>query len=258
MTWSINDLPVPKKFLLLGGTIVLGCIVLGIFFYTTFNTVKIHGPLYTEIVQGKDLIADVLPPPLYLVESYLIAFQMLDTADRSTLEKLIERGKALTGEFRTRHDYWKTNLAAGPLKDAILQRAYAPAISFMETRDKELIPALLKGDAPAAKTAANALKSHYEQHRAAVDEVVKLATQRVDTDEKDAAGITGRAIPTVFIIGLIILGLSATLGWRLTAAIVTPLMIIADGLKNLRQGDMGRVHGFDERRRKDEIGIIGR
>jgi methyl-accepting chemotaxis protein len=33
----------------------------------------VNGPVYQEIVYGKDLIADILPPPLYIVESYMLA-----------------------------------------------------------------------------------------------------------------------------------------------------------------------------------------
>ena len=34
-----------------------------------------------EIVQGKDLIADVQPPPEYIIESYLLVLQMVDETD---------------------------------------------------------------------------------------------------------------------------------------------------------------------------------
>ena len=50
-----------RLFLLVGLSIV-GFIGFGIFSYSTLNTLKVNGPLYKRIVQGKDLIADVLPP----------------------------------------------------------------------------------------------------------------------------------------------------------------------------------------------------
>jgi hypothetical protein len=34
----------------------------------TLNTVKVNGPIYQSIVSNKDLTADILPPPAYLVE----------------------------------------------------------------------------------------------------------------------------------------------------------------------------------------------
>ena len=40
--------------------------------YRTLDFVKVNGPIYKNIRAGKDIIADVLPPPKYIIESYLI------------------------------------------------------------------------------------------------------------------------------------------------------------------------------------------
>lgn len=32
---------------------------------------KVGGPVYSQISLGKDLVADILPPPEYVLESYL-------------------------------------------------------------------------------------------------------------------------------------------------------------------------------------------
>ena len=31
-----------------------------------------------QVVEGKDLVADILPPPEYIIESYLTAFELSD------------------------------------------------------------------------------------------------------------------------------------------------------------------------------------
>ena len=40
------------------------------------HKVRVNGPLYHDIVTDKDLIADILPPPQYIIESYLVALQI--------------------------------------------------------------------------------------------------------------------------------------------------------------------------------------
>ena len=45
------------------------------------NEVKVNGPLYRQIVEGKDLIADILPPPEYIIESYLTAYELAEQTD---------------------------------------------------------------------------------------------------------------------------------------------------------------------------------
>lgn len=46
--------------------------------------IKMGGPLYDRIRLGDDLVADILPPPEYLIEAYLEAtLEMRDPAARS-------------------------------------------------------------------------------------------------------------------------------------------------------------------------------
>ena len=92
----------------------------GVMSFRTLDQVKVHGPLYAEIAQAKDLLADILPPPEYLVESYLLAFQMAEAADPTELEALIERGKRLRTEFETRHEYWAEHLPEGPDRKSVV------------------------------------------------------------------------------------------------------------------------------------------
>lgn len=47
---------------------LLACIVAGLLLFGalaawTLETLRVNSPLYGRIVQGKDLIADILPPP---------------------------------------------------------------------------------------------------------------------------------------------------------------------------------------------------
>ena len=56
---------------------------------TTLNKVKINGDEYNRIAQEKDLIADILPPPEYLVEAYLVIYQMVEETDDRKRSSLI-------------------------------------------------------------------------------------------------------------------------------------------------------------------------
>lgn len=39
----------------------------------TLSRLQVGGPLYAAIVSDKDLIADALPPPAYIIEAYAVA-----------------------------------------------------------------------------------------------------------------------------------------------------------------------------------------
>jgi methyl-accepting chemotaxis protein len=55
-----------------------GIIVLLVSIMVSTERIKVNGPVYQEIERGKDLIADILPPPEYIIEAYLVALQALE------------------------------------------------------------------------------------------------------------------------------------------------------------------------------------
>ncbi len=86
-------------------------VVFGLMSYQTIEKLRVNGEMYLQIVQGKDLIADILPPPDYIVESYLNAFQMIDESNKGKLEQLIDKSKSLKSDYITRHNFWVKELA---------------------------------------------------------------------------------------------------------------------------------------------------
>lgn len=57
----------------------------------TLHTVKIGSDAYNRIILGKDLVADILPPPEYIIESFLVANEMVNNPDDKTRADYISR-----------------------------------------------------------------------------------------------------------------------------------------------------------------------
>ena len=74
--------------------------------WIAFNNLKVNGPEYERIVQVKDLVADILPPPEYILESYLVTSQAL-IAPVSELPKYQGRLAQLKTDFTDRHTFGK-------------------------------------------------------------------------------------------------------------------------------------------------------
>ena len=77
----------------------LGFILYGAWSFKTLNELKVNGEIYQRIVQGKDLIADILPPPQNIIESYLISLQLLGTAGKKPQDALIDRLQILRRDY---------------------------------------------------------------------------------------------------------------------------------------------------------------
>ena len=59
----LDQVNVRTRFLILIGCFAAGFAVYGAWSFKVLNEIQVNGPIYQRIVQSKDLIADILPPP---------------------------------------------------------------------------------------------------------------------------------------------------------------------------------------------------
>jgi len=189
---GISRFSVLQQIVFLASVSVIGLLVLSLASFSVFNRVKVTGPLYQQIVQGKDLVADILPPPEYVIESYLVALQADRETDQSKLPHYLERFRKLKGEFDERHDYWKKALPEGGIKQILVEASYQPAVAFYATTLNELFPALQSGERAKADEAIVKLTELYEKHRAQIDKLVALTDAQSDQIEKQTGALQGR------------------------------------------------------------------
>ena len=183
---KLSKFRLSHRFAFMIGLFAAGFILFGGWSFKTLNDLKVNGPLYQRIVQGKDLIADVLPPPEYILESYLVSLQLAAARDKAERAELVTRLKSLQTDYDTRHVFWqKENLDAN-LADLFLKQAHAPAVAFYQTAFEALVPAVLRDDTAGTTAALAMMKPDYETHRKLIDQVVQITTKRTETDEASA------------------------------------------------------------------------
>ena len=179
----MQNLKLSQKFAVLVVASLAGFVVASIASFWALSELKVNGPLYQRIVQGKDLVADILPPPEYIIESYLVALQLRDTNSTEQREKAIASLAALRKDYDERHDYWAKASLGPDLQKALLADAHGYAQEFYKEIDARYLPAVRAGDAAKIKSVMAELESVYEKHRLAIDRVVKLTNNRNDADE---------------------------------------------------------------------------
>ncbi len=227
------------KLLLSTALLIVAFVAFGAFSYRTLQEVKINGPLYTQIAQGKDVIADVLPPPLYVVESYMLIFEMLDEIDPVRLNEMVRRSHALRDAYDERHAYWARTLPEGPLKQALIERSLASAMAFFDIRDREVFPTLLKGEVEQARQLVHErLKPRYLEHRATIDEVVNVATaQNADTERAASAVAAGRTTAVV-VLGLVVMIVGSIISLVAIRSVTGPLQSAVEAADLVAAGDV--------------------
>ncbi len=190
----LRQLKLSARMTVLIAIFTLGFAVCGAWSFKTLNNLKVNGPVYERIVQGKDLVADILPPPEYIIESYLVALQLSAAgADAGRQQQLVARLGSLKSEFDARHVFWEKEHLDPETASLLLKDAYAPALVFYKLAFDQLVPAVQKADAAAVGAAMRRMDAAYEEHRHAIDKVVALTNARVAADEQDAKNQIGTA-----------------------------------------------------------------
>ncbi|MCC9603587.1 methyl-accepting chemotaxis protein [Stieleria sp. JC731] len=210
----------------------------GVWSWNTLSVAKVHGPYYDRIEMGKDLIADILPPPNYIIESYLMALHMANEveegASQAQLKLDAKRCKELEKKFLARHEYWKATLPEGEMKHIKSVNAFTPAREFYRVLDEEFIPACLRGDVQLVEQLERGvLGSLYDEHRNAVDRVVIMAQEYNKTAENEVASLVQRRA-YISVAAIIFLTLSMiSVGMIISRDTVNPLVASAARLQEL-------------------------
>ena len=167
-------------------------VAFGIFTAFTLSKVQVGGPHFTQIVQSKDLVADILPPPACILEAYLLTFQIADTTNASEREAYVTRLGETEKEFHERQQVWRDALPESRMKAALVVDSAKPAEDFFKLVNERFLPAVKAGDLDAARRLiASEMHDRYVLHRQYLDEVVKLGDQ-FGTDRKPAAAAVVR------------------------------------------------------------------
>lgn len=178
----------------------------------------IQGAHYQQIVNHKDLIADVLPPPEYLIESWLTVLEMV-SLNHQSLQALVDKGNTLKKSFEDRHHYWQTQLPDSALKNSVVGPLFESGDAFFNVRDNEVIPAIRSGDQKQIAQALERLQVAYQKHRLVVDEVVKQANESALSIEQQTPVLMNQNDWMNYSLNLGLILFSVALGALMIAAI---------------------------------------
>ena len=232
----LRNLRFARRLAILVGICAGGFLLYGLWSFRTLAELRVNGPLYQDVIQGKDLIADVLPPPLFIIESFLVAQQLAAASNQVDRDQLAQRLRTLHAQQIARSQYWQSRpLDPGLARTLKLSNMHAAA--FYNDAFGHLVPALDQGDRPRAEQALLSMKRHYEEHRLAVDELVAQAASRARFTEDQAAQRIEADSALLLAILAISLALAVTLAWHISRSITRPLAEALAMAQRIRSGE---------------------
>jgi methyl-accepting chemotaxis protein len=231
------------RMLLLITVSIFGLLISVFSSFIILQKLKVNGPIYREIVQGKDLAADILPPPEYIIESHLALGMLQDENDSGKRQELIKNFDKLRKDFEDRHEFWKNELPEDDIKKVLLQDCYTPAVTYYKAAADSFIPAVMRGDSAAAnEVMVKTLKPAYDAHRKQIDKLVEMVNKKCESVEKDAAGSLKSFTIVIIVINLIILALMTGVGMFIANAVHRQLsgdpVEVSDIARRVAAGDL--------------------
>jgi methyl-accepting chemotaxis protein len=218
------------------------------------SQLRVGGPLYSQIKLGNDLVADVLPPPAYVIEAYLEATLALQEPSKTSAHK--ERLAQLHKEFDERQEFWKKSDLDPALKSNLTVKSNAEVQRFWTITEKDLLPALDKSDRVAAEKSYAELTSVYAAHRAIIDGIVKKAN--ADNTELEAAAakqVTTFSTLVWIVSGVVVLIIALGIA-GIAIGVIRPVVRMTAAVSQMAAGNLEvLIPGAD---RADEIGDMAK
>jgi len=218
------------------------------------SQLKVGGPVYNKIKLGNDLIADILPPPEYVIEAYLEATLALQ--DPSSLTAHRDRLTQLKKDYDERRDFWSKSDLDPELKTKLVDKSHTAVQRFWTSMEQSFLPALAKADMTAAAKSYSDIAAAYAAHRAVIDEIVKQANDDNAATEADA---TVRVQMFTLILwsisGFVLIIIAAGIA-GVAKGIIRPIIRMTGIMQRLAGGELeNEIPSLD---RKDEIGAMAK
>ncbi len=240
---------------LFGLALAAGLILLSLSAWVSINQVRIGGSLYTKVIAGKDLVADILPPPLYVIEAYLQASTAASDGSQDEASKTASRLKRLRADYDARVEYWR-DIEILPQAKALLYEDSDKAAQKVWDAAFRLTDALQKSD-PAAASAANAdMMTAYRAHRKAVDAMVPLVAAENARVEAEANRVQTLGLSIMAGLGALLALIIGGGVWAMRKGIVSPIESITRYMGDLAAGNYEKPVPFAGR--QDELGDMAK
>lgn len=239
--FHLKDMKVSTRLRSLVAAVILGLSVTAVVSYLTIEKVRVGGPIYSEMALYHDLNGEVTPAALEIEQvRYVVLLMLVDNSNKERLPRDIALFQERKKAYIDANEKWKRSLPDGKLKELICVQSYQTALQYFDVIEREIIPALSRGnwrEAESARERAAALV-------AKVSEFTNQADQLIDAQEADLDRNATRSAETSMIVmaalailvGLVIVVLGLTIGRGVSNGTDTAVRVA----KAMAAGDLKR------------------
>ncbi len=234
--------------------VVAAVLIAAYFSVSGLAKLKVNGELYNRIVLGKDLVADILPPPKYIIESFLLVNLAMNEPSRA--DSINQDFDELRQEYNERQKFWIGQELAPAAKVPLVEESHVAAERFWSRATNEFFPLLKAGDLAGANVALKEMEADYSLHRTAVDKAVSAAEAENKALEEMAWTQSFWVNTAVFVSLGIVFAMALAAAIALHLRVVSPINRLSHRMTTLSNGDLYDEVPFTEW--GDELGEMAR
>ena len=244
LSW-FDRLSIKHKFLFLITGALLGLTFLTLFSIYSIKQISINGPIYARLKINQDLIADIMPPPMYLVDA---AFQLqlfIQHAENNiTREPYKEAYESDIELFKSANSRWETSALDPAMKSQISSNIRPTAERFITIANSEIIPFIEKNNKKPNDETLILLEDTFSQHRKMVDTLLADANTQNQLIEQDTAEQKSQIYKIEMTVALSLCFVFLGFIWRVYSSIKRMLggepMIAASVVSTISNGNLAK------------------
>lgn len=202
------------------------------------DEVKVGGDIYRRLATSKDLTADLMPPQLYIIESYLICFELEAATRPADIQDLRQQLENLAGRYEEQYQAWLKRLSGQPDTAALLEASHRSADHFHQLALTRLVPAIQQARPAQRSEVMRQLTALFERHRQEVDQAVIHAREQERDTELSVAQRIDKDRLQLLAVAVLLLLLSLALARRILRSITGPLDSAVAMAGRIASGDL--------------------
>ena len=216
------------------------------------SQLKVGGPIYDKIKLGNDLVADILPPPEYVIEAYLEATLALQ--DRSSFSAHGDRLVQLKKDYDERRDFWSKSDLDPSIKTKLVEKSHSEVKRFWAAIEQSFLPALANSDTATATKSYAEITAAYSAHRAVIDEIVKQTNDHNAAAEAEATSQDKFFTRILWVISAFVFFVVCAGIAGVAKGVIQPIIKMTEVMKRLAGGELESE--IPSLGRKDEVGAM--
>jgi methyl-accepting chemotaxis protein len=238
------------------GAMSLGALVAAILLLAGIgmNHIRNGGALDTEEQLLSDFRADILPPPMFLVESFANASIMTIHRDSYAINE--DRLTKLEKAYWDAEQKWVQSALSDDLKAGLSANAQTNGKAFWAEVNQTLKPAARRWDQPAMLASHRRLLEIYRAHRSGINDLVARSEQESATANDENATVQMLIIAGGCLAVLLVMVTLAGAYLAFRRKVLWPIYIVAETMDGMAAGDHDK--GITTTHRSDEIGTMTR